>query len=104
MKKLTANAPETQSPDLIADNIAHLKALFPELLTEGAEGVAVNLDVLKQLVGDRTLTDAEEKYGLNFQNRQRRRNIRPSPTSPKNACAGQGRRYGRSGKRRIPMS
>lgn len=65
MKKLTADDPETKSPDLIADNIEQLKALFPELVTEGPDGVAVNVDVLKQLVGDKTVADVEEKYGLN---------------------------------------
>jgi adenine-specific DNA-methyltransferase len=31
--------------------------LFPELVTEGPNGPAVNLDVLKALVGDATVTD-----------------------------------------------
>ena len=52
MKKLTATDPETKSPDLAAANLAALRALFPELLTEGKDGVAVNLDVLKQLVNN----------------------------------------------------
>ena len=61
MQKLTANDPETKSPVLTAENIAKLKALFPELVTEDG----VNVDVLKQLVGQ-TVADAEEKYGLNW--------------------------------------
>ena len=35
MKKLTADDPETKSADLVAENIEQLKALFPELVTEG---------------------------------------------------------------------
>jgi adenine-specific DNA-methyltransferase len=35
MKKLTAADPETKSPDLKAENLAALRALFPELVTEG---------------------------------------------------------------------
>ena len=31
MTKIDATSPETQSADLVADNIAQLKALFPEL-------------------------------------------------------------------------
>ena len=62
MQKLEANSPEAQSADLVATNIEQLKALFPELITEGTNGVAVNVDVLKTLVGDQTATDAEEKY------------------------------------------
>ena len=36
MNKLTAASPEAQSADLVAGNIEQLKALFPELNTEGA--------------------------------------------------------------------
>lgn len=56
MKKLTAADSETKSPDIKAENLAALRALFPELVTEGPDGVAVNLDVLKQLVGDQRKT------------------------------------------------
>ena len=38
MKKLTIGDPETMSPDQIATNLERLKALFPELVTEGPEG------------------------------------------------------------------
>ena len=34
MQKLTAADPETKSPDLAAENLAALRALFPELVTE----------------------------------------------------------------------
>ena len=81
MKKLTASDPETKSPDIKAENLAALRALFPELVTEGADGVAVNLDVLKQLVGDRTVTDAEEKYGLNWHGKRRARQLALTPST-----------------------
>ena len=81
MKPLTANDPATKSPDLAAANIAVLRALFPELLTEGQDGVAVNLDVLKQLVGDKTVTDAEEKYGLNWHGKRRARQLALTPST-----------------------
>lgn len=81
MKPLTANDPETKSLDLIADNVAKLKALFPELLTEGKDGAAVNLDVLKQLVGDKTVTDAEEKYGLNWHGKRKARQLALKPST-----------------------
>ncbi len=80
MKKLTAEDPETKSPDLIAENIAALKELFPELVTEGPEGTAVNVDVLKSLVGDKTVTDAEEKYGLNWHGKRRARQLALTPS------------------------
>jgi adenine-specific DNA-methyltransferase len=81
MKKLTAADPETQSPDVKAENLAALRALFPELVTEGPDGVAVNLDVLKQLVGDQTVTDAEEKYGLNWHGKRRARQLALTPST-----------------------
>ena len=81
MEKLTATDPETESPDLAAANLAALRALFPELVTEGPDGVAVNLDVLKQLVGDQTVTDAEEKYGLNWHGKRRARQLALTPST-----------------------
>ena len=81
MKKLTAADPETKSPDIKAENLAALRALFPELVTEGPDGVAVNLDVLKQLVGDQTVTDAEEKYGLNWHGKRRARQLALTPST-----------------------
>jgi len=81
MKKIEATSPEAQSADITADNIAQLKALFPELLTESANGVALNVDVLKQLVGDATATEAEEKYGLNWHGKRRARQIALAPST-----------------------
>ena len=81
IKKLTAKDPETRSPDLIAENVAHLKALFPELITDGKQGVSVNVDVLKSLVGDKTVTDTEEKYGLNWHGKRQARQLALMPST-----------------------
>lgn len=81
MKKLTATDPETQSHNIKAENLAALRALFPELVTEGADGVALNLDVLKQLVGDQTVTDADEKYGLSWHGKRRARQLALTPST-----------------------
>lgn len=81
MEKLTAASPEAQSADLVAGNIEQLKALFPELLTEGKDGVAVNVDVLKALVGDATVTDADEKYGLNWHGKRLARQLALTPST-----------------------
>lgn len=81
MKRITAHDPETKSPDVAAENLAKLKALFPELVTEGPDGVAVNVDVLKELVGDRTATDAEEKYGLNWHGKRAARRLALTPST-----------------------
>ena len=81
MKKIDINSPEAQSADLVAGNIDQLKALFPELITEGPNGVSVNVDVLKALVGDQTVTDAEEKYGLNWHGKRRARQLALTPST-----------------------
>lgn len=78
--KIEAHSPEAQSADLIAENIAKLKALFPELLTEGASGIEVNADVLKQLVG-KVATDADEKYGLNWHGKRHARQLALTPSN-----------------------
>lgn len=81
MRKLALNDPETRSPDGVAENIRRLKALFPELVTEGPNGAAVNVDVLKALVGDATVTDADEKYGLNWHGKRRARQLALTPST-----------------------
>lgn len=81
MKRLTGADPETKSPDFVDVNLAALRALFPELVTEGPAGVAVNLDVLKQLVGDQTVSDAEEKYGIQWHGKRRARQLALTPST-----------------------
>ena len=81
MQNIEANSPLAQSADLVAANIQQLRALFPELITEGPNGVAVNVDVLKMLVGDQTSTDAEEKYGLNWHGKRRARQLALTPST-----------------------
>ncbi len=81
IKKLTATDAETKSADMVAENITKLKALFPEIITEGPKGAVVNMDVLKALVGDGTVTDAEEKYGLNWHGKRRARQLALTPST-----------------------
>ena len=81
MTKLTATDPETCSADLVTENVERLKALFPGLITEGPDGTAVNVDVLKQLVGDTTVTDADEKFGLNWHGKRRARQLALTPST-----------------------
>ncbi|MBF0183092.1 MAG: site-specific DNA-methyltransferase [Magnetococcales bacterium] len=81
MHKMTADDPLSKSADLLAENIEKLKSLFPELLTEGPQGVSVNVDVLKGLVGDATVSDGEEKYGLNWHGKRLARQIALTPST-----------------------
>lgn len=80
-QKIEAESPEARSADLVADNVAKLRALFPELLTETDKGSSVNLDVLKALVGDATTTDSDEKYGLNWHGKRRARQLALTPST-----------------------
>ncbi|MBC7619019.1 MAG: site-specific DNA-methyltransferase [Candidatus Saccharibacteria bacterium] len=81
MKKIEATSPAAQSADLVNSNIEQLKQLFPELITEGANGIAVNIDVLKALVGDKTATDNDEKYGLNWHGKRHARQLALTPST-----------------------
>jgi adenine-specific DNA-methyltransferase len=81
IQKIEPGMPESQSADILADNLARLKALFPELVTEGAKGPAINIDVLKALVGDATVTDVEEKYGLNWHGKRAARQLALTPST-----------------------
>ena len=75
MQQLTAADPETRSADHIVDNIAQLKALFPDAFTEGK----VDFDVLRQLLGD-AVDDGEEKYGLIWHGKRRARRLALTPS------------------------
>ena len=81
IQKIENTSPEAQSANIQADNIAQLRALFPELVTEGPAGAAINVDVLKGLVGDATATDADEKYGLNWHGKRKARQLSLTPST-----------------------
>lgn len=81
MQKIEATSTEARSSDVVAGNVEQLKALFPELITEGANGIAINVDVLKVLVDDNTVSDADEKYGLNWHGKRRARQLALTPST-----------------------
>ncbi len=76
MEKLTAQSPESRSADPVAENLAQLQALFPEVFTEDK----VNFEVLKQLLGG-LVDEREEKYGLNWHGKRRARQIALTPST-----------------------
>ena len=81
LKKLTASDAESRSPNLVAENIERLKSLFPGLVGEGPRGWSVNVDVLKAFVGDGSVTDADEKYGLTWHGKRRARQLALTPST-----------------------
>ena len=82
MKKITINDPETRSADVVAENIEHLKALFPEAFTEGPAGQAgkIDFEVLRQLLGG-AVDERQEKYGLNWHGKHRARQLALTPST-----------------------
>jgi adenine-specific DNA-methyltransferase len=76
MEKLVAADAETHSPDVVAENIEQLKALFPEAFTEGK----VDFEVLKQLLGG-AVEEREEKYGLTWHGKRRARQLALTPST-----------------------
>lgn len=76
MQKLNLNDPETQSLDVISENIERLKALFPDAFVEGK----IDFDVLKQLFGGQ-IDEKEEKYGLNWHGKRMARQLALTPST-----------------------
>ena len=76
MKRFTAEDAEARSPDVVAENIEQLKALFPEAFSEGK----VDFEVLKQLLGG-AVEEREEKYGLNWHGKRGARQLALTPST-----------------------
>ena len=76
MKMFNFNDPETHSADVVAENLQHLKTIFPEAFTQGQ----VDLEVLKQLLGG-GMDGREEKYGLNWYGKRQARQLALTPSS-----------------------
>ena len=76
MERIDARDPEARSADIVADNLARLETLFPEAFSEGR----VDLEVLRQLLGD-AVAESQEKYGLNWHGKRRARQLALTPSS-----------------------
>ncbi len=74
--KLELNDSDVKSADIVTDNIAALRALFPEAVAEGR----IDFEVLKALSGGLT-NEREEKYGLNWHGKRRARQIALTPST-----------------------
>lgn len=57
---------DLQSPDLVNENIEKLAALFPNSVTEGAEGKAIDFDLLKQELSHAVVEGNKERYRLEW--------------------------------------
>ena len=70
MKRITAEDPESRSPDLIAANTRELAGLFPDAIAEGK----VDFEALRELLGD-AVDDGDEKYGLSWHGKRHARQL-----------------------------
>ena len=73
--RVTATDPAAGSGDVVADNIAELKRLFPAVVADGR----VDFDVLRQLLGD-AVEEGEERYGLTWKGKRRARAFALTPS------------------------
>ncbi len=67
--------PLAQSADLVAENLAALRGLFPQAFAEGR----VDFDVLRELLGN-AVEEGEERYGLSWSGKARARRHALTPT------------------------
>jgi adenine-specific DNA-methyltransferase len=73
--RITRDMDDAGSGDVVMENVAALKAMFPSIVTDGQ----VDFDVLRQLLGD-AVEDGEERYGLNWKGKRRARAFALTPT------------------------
>ncbi|RXG27534.1 site-specific DNA-methyltransferase [Leeuwenhoekiella palythoae] len=57
---------DLQSPDRVNENFDKLAALFPNCVTEGAEGRAIDFDLLKQELSHAVIEGNKERYRLEW--------------------------------------
>ena len=76
MDSIVAGDLESRSTDIIAKNLEHLKALFPDAFSEGK----VDFYILRQLLGD-TVEERNEKYGINWHGKRQARRLALTPST-----------------------
>ncbi|MFZ0389361.1 MAG: site-specific DNA-methyltransferase, partial [Calditrichia bacterium] len=57
---------DLKSPDLVNENFEKLAVLFPNCVTEGAEGKAIDFDLLKQELSHAVVEGNKERYRLEW--------------------------------------
>ena len=57
---------DLQSPDLVNENIQKIASLFPNCITETAEGKAIDFDLLRQELNHEIVEGSKERYRLEW--------------------------------------
>jgi hypothetical protein len=73
--QITRDDEAAGSGDLVRSNIARLKTLFPQIMTDGK----IDFDILREMLGD-AVEDGEERYGLNWKGKRRARAFALTPS------------------------
>lgn len=73
--QITSDDEAAGSGDLVAGNVARLKAMFPEIVTDGK----VDFEVLRDLLGD-AVEEGDERYGLNWKGKRKARAFGLTPS------------------------
>lgn len=73
---VTAEEADAKSADLVAENMAALKALFPQVFAEGG----IDFDTLRELLGD-AVDEGDERYGLTWSGKRQARRLALTPSA-----------------------
>lgn len=73
--QITRDDEAAGSGDVVAGNVARLKALFPEIVADGK----VDFEVLRDLLGE-TAEEGDERYGLNWKGKRKARAFALTPS------------------------
>jgi adenine-specific DNA-methyltransferase len=57
---------DLKSPDLVNENIEKIATLFPNCVTEGAEGISIDFDLLKQELSHAIVEGNKERYRIEW--------------------------------------
>jgi adenine-specific DNA-methyltransferase len=63
---MTADHLDLTSTDLVSQNIDRIAALFPNCITETANGKALDFDLLRQELSDQIIEGNKERYRLEW--------------------------------------
>ena len=84
IEKITKDSALSKSADIVAENIEKLKALFPEVITEGEiDGQPhkkIDFDALKEVLGD-FVEDKEERYNFTWHGKVNARRLAQTPSA-----------------------
>lgn len=80
MEKITKQDPQSQSADIVTENIEKLQEMFPEIITEGDGEKKIDFEALKEVLGE-YVEDKEERYSFNWHGKSRARRLAQTPST-----------------------